>query len=58
MLCANPVGATGVIRVAEAARQLHLKAGDYQVDGARQALVTGYGVYAWSDVLLFSTEQP
>lgn len=58
VLCANPVGATGVIRVAEAARQLHRKAGDYQVDGARQALVTGYGVYAWSDVLFFSAEQP
>ena len=58
VLCANPVGATGVIRVAEAAKQLHRKAGDYQVDGARQALVTGYGVYAWSDVLFFSVEQP
>ncbi len=58
VLCANPVGATGVIRVAEAARQLHGKAGAYQVDGVSQALVTGYGVYAWSDVLLFSEEKP
>lgn len=58
VLCANPVGATGVIRVAEAARQLHGRAGDYQVDGVRQALVTGYGVYAWSDVLFFSGERP
>ncbi|MFQ5606018.1 MAG: thiolase family protein, partial [bacterium] len=58
VLCANPVGATGVIRVAEAAKQLHQKAGDYQVDGANLALVTGYGVYAWSDVLIFSGEKP
>ncbi|MFQ5632798.1 MAG: thiolase family protein [bacterium] len=58
VLCANPVGATGVIRVAEAAKQLHEKAGDYQVDGAKRALVTGYGVYAWSDVLIFSSEKP
>lgn len=56
VLCANPVGATGVIRVAEAARQLHRKAGAHQVDGARRALVTGYGVYAWSDVLFFSDQ--
>ena len=56
VLCANPVGATGVIRVAEAARQLHRKAAAHQVDGVRQALVTGYGVYAWSDVLLFGDQ--
>lgn len=58
VLCANPVGATGVIRVAEAAKQLQGKAGAYQVEGARQALVTGYGVYAWSDVLFLSAAQP
>ncbi|MCQ3951653.1 MAG: hypothetical protein DPW14_17780, partial [Planctomycetes bacterium] len=58
VLCANPVGATGVIRVAEAAKQLHGKAGAYQVDGVKQALVTGYGVYAWSDVLFLSGERP
>lgn len=56
VLCANPVGATGVVRVAEAARQLHRKAGAHQVDGARKALVTGYGVYAWSDVLFFDDQ--
>ncbi len=58
VLCSNPVGATGVIRVAEAAKQLHRKAGDYQVDGANLALVTGYGVYAWSDVLILAGEKP
>ncbi len=58
VLCSNPVGATGVIRVAEIAKQLHKKAGAYQVDGAAQALVTGYGVYAWSDVLFFSGDKP
>jgi len=58
VLCSNPVGATGVIRVVEAAKQIHRKAGDYQVDGVRQALVTGYGVYAWSDVLVLTGEKP
>ena len=52
VLSANPVGASGVIRVAEAARQLHGRAGARQVQGARTALATGYGVYAWSDVIV------
>ncbi len=52
VLSSNPVGASGVIRVAEAARQLHGRAGAHQVPGARTALATGYGVYAWSDVLV------
>jgi len=58
VLCSNPVGATGVIRVAEATKQIQRKAGDYQVDGVRQVLVTGYGVYAWSDVLILTGEKP
>ncbi len=58
VLCANPVGATGVVRAAEAARQIHQKAGEYQVDGVNLAMATGYGVYAWSDVLIFSSSKP
>lgn len=58
VLCANPVGATGVIRVAEAAKQIQGKAGKHQVDGVRTALVTGYGVYTWSDVLVLSGDKP
>lgn len=58
VLCSNPVGATGVIRVAEAAKQIHQKAGDYQVGDVNLALVTGYGVYAWSDVLILTGERP
>lgn len=52
VLSANPVGASGVIRTAEAALQILGRGGARQVDGARTALVTGYGVYAWADVLL------
>jgi acetyl-CoA C-acetyltransferase len=52
VLCTNPVGASGVIRVAEAALQLHGRAGARQVEGAKTALATGYGVYAWADVVL------
>lgn len=55
VLSSNPVGASGVIRAAEAAMQIHGKAGDHQVDGVKTALVTGYGVYSWSDVMLLGS---
>lgn len=37
-LCANPLVATGLVRLAEAAAQVSNCAGDVQVDGARKAL--------------------
>ncbi len=57
VLSSNPVGASGVIRVAEAAMQLLGRAGEHQVEGARTALATGYGVYAWADVIVLGTEE-
>lgn len=38
VLCANPTGATGMIRFAEAAQQVRGLAGEHQVDGAQLAL--------------------
>ncbi len=52
VLSSNPVGASGVIRVAEAASQVLGRAGGYQVEGATTALATGYGVYAWADAMI------
>jgi acetyl-CoA C-acetyltransferase len=52
VLSANPVGASGVIRVAEAAKQVLGRAGEHQVAGVETALATGYGVYAWADALV------
>ena len=52
VLSTNPVGASGVIRVAEAALQIHGRGGERQVPGVRTALATGYGVYAWADVVI------
>ncbi|MCP2194358.1 thiolase domain-containing protein [Williamsia deligens] len=43
VLSSNPIGASGMIRCAEAARQVQGKAGDHQVDGARTALGHAYG---------------
>ncbi len=56
VLSTNPVGASGVIRVAEAALQLHGRGGARQVEGARLALATGYGVYAWADAIVLGAE--
>ncbi len=58
VLSTNPIGATALIRVAEAALQIMGKAGKRQVEGARTALATGYGGNAWTDVLILSREKP
>ncbi len=58
VLSTNPVGASGVIRVAEAALQIHGRGGARQVDGARTALATGYGVYSWADAVVLGAEAP
>jgi acetyl-CoA C-acetyltransferase len=46
LLGANPIGAAGLIRFAEAALQVRGAAGDHQVDGARLALGHAAGGYS------------
>ncbi|GAA4487789.1 thiolase domain-containing protein [Actinoallomurus oryzae] len=43
VLSSNPIGASGLIRFAEAAQQVRGLAGEHQVDGARRALGHAYG---------------
>jgi len=43
VLCTNPIGASGLIRLAEAARQVTGKAGARQVEGAKLALSHAMG---------------
>ncbi|HYI60444.1 MAG TPA: thiolase domain-containing protein [Acidimicrobiales bacterium] len=43
VLCTNPIGASGMLRFAEAALQVRGQAGDHQVDGARTAVGHAYG---------------
>lgn len=43
VLCTNPIGASGMLRFAEAALQVRGMAGEHQVDGARRALGHAYG---------------
>ena len=43
VLCSNPIGASGMLRFAEAAMQVMGRAGDHQVPDARVALGHAYG---------------
>jgi acetyl-CoA C-acetyltransferase len=43
VLSSNPIGASGMIRFAEAAMQVRGQAGEHQVDGARVAMGHAYG---------------
>jgi acetyl-CoA C-acetyltransferase len=43
VLCTNPIGASGMLRFAEAAMQVRGDAGEHQVDGAKRALGHAYG---------------
>jgi acetyl-CoA C-acetyltransferase len=43
VLSSNPIGASGMLRFAEAAMQVRGAAGEHQVDGARRALGHAYG---------------
>ncbi len=43
VLSSNPIGASGLLRFAEAAEQVRGRAGAHQVDGARRALGHAYG---------------
>jgi len=43
VLCSNPIGASGMLRFAEAAMQVRGQAGEHQIDGVRVALGHAYG---------------
>lgn len=43
VLCTNPIGATALVRVAEAAMQVTGRAGEHQIEGAKLALAHGFG---------------
>ena len=52
VISTNCIGATAMIRVAEAALQIQGKAGERQVPGAKTALATGFGGSWWSEVTI------
>ena len=58
VISTNPIGATAMIRVGEAAWQVMGRAGDRQVPRVKKALATGYGGCAWSNVMILGSDLP
>lgn len=58
VMSTNPIGATAMIRVAEAALQIMGRGGERQVPDARTAISTGFGGSWWSDVMILSRDKP
>lgn len=56
VISTNCIGATALIRVAEAALQIMGKAGERQVEGAKTALATGFGGSWWSEITILEGE--
>ncbi len=59
VIASNPIGATAMIRVAEAALQIMGEAGDHQVNKpVNQALASGFGGTMWTVLFLLTKEVP
>ena len=57
VLCTNPIGATGLIRTAEAAMQVLGRAGDHQIPGAKTALAHAMGgIDQFNGIIIVSSE--
>lgn len=58
VLCTNPIGATGLIRTAEASLQVMGRAGDHQVDGAKLALAHAMGgIDQFNGIIIVGSEK-
>jgi len=59
VIATNPIGATAMIRVGEAALQIMGAAGDHQVKkSVRQALASGFGGTLWTVLFLLTRDVP
>jgi acetyl-CoA C-acetyltransferase len=58
VIACNPIGATGLIRCAEAALQVMGKADTRQVPDVKLAVSTGFGGCMWTDMLLHGLKKP
>lgn len=58
VIATNPIGATGLIRCAEAALQVMGKAEARQVPDVNFAVSTGFGGCFWTDVMLHGKRKP
>ncbi len=59
VIASNPIGATAMVRVAEAALQIMGKAGDHQVPKTvNQAMASGFGGTMWTVLFLLTRDIP
>jgi acetyl-CoA C-acetyltransferase len=59
VLCTNPIGASGLIRVAEAALQVMGEAGERQVAGVKKALAHSWGAaIGFHTLMVLSSQAP
>ncbi len=58
VIACNPIGATGLIRCAEAALQVMGKAEQRQVPDVNIALSSGFGGCMWTDLILHGKKKP
>jgi acetyl-CoA C-acetyltransferase len=58
VISTNCIGATALLRVAEAAVQIMEKGEKRQVPNVKKALATGFGGCWWSDVVILGSEKP
>lgn len=59
VLCANSIGASAMMRVAEAALQVMGRAGDRQIDGVKKSLAHGWGGgIQFHTIMIFGSGKP
>ena len=59
VIASNPIGATALVRIAEAANQVRRNAGEHQVPKVvKQALASGFGGTFWTVLMLLTAEPP
>jgi acetyl-CoA C-acetyltransferase len=58
VIACNPIGATGLIRCAEACTQIMGKGDTRQVPDVNLAVSTGFGGCFWTDILLYGKQKP
>jgi acetyl-CoA C-acetyltransferase len=58
VISTNCIGATALLRVAEAAIQVMGRGGARQVPDVKTAMATGFGGCWWSDVVILSSQRP
>ena len=58
VMSTNPIGATGLIRIGEAALQIMGKAGERQVSDVRTAMATAFGSCYWFEATVLRSTKP